>query len=143
MLKWCFFENKAFWHTFAVLCISVFNISAGLWSSKSSKSSKSSTLLRTCTYRLLYIYNINISFLLMVSLFFFHLSSPLDFELVRCVRFNSLKGYWRLWRLWRLLGNDMTTEKILNLWGMFGRVRFFYYFCSCMCSKEHLQDIVG
>ena len=29
MLKWRFFENKAFWHTFAVLCISVFNISAG------------------------------------------------------------------------------------------------------------------
>ena len=29
MLKWRFFENKAFWHTFAVLRISVFNISAG------------------------------------------------------------------------------------------------------------------
>ena len=74
MLKWRFFENKAFWHTFAVLCISVFNISAGFHCRHYRHYRQNRQNRQRCYARAhigYYIYNINISFPLMVSLFFF------------------------------------------------------------------------
>ncbi len=40
---------------------------------------------------------------------------------------KRLIHHWRHWRHWRLLVYDVTTEKVLDLGGMFGRVRDFYY----------------
>jgi len=49
-VKITFFENKAFWHTFAVLCISVFNISAPVDVSIISKISEIAKIANAVTH---------------------------------------------------------------------------------------------
>ena len=87
-----FFENKAFWHSFAILCISVFNISAGFHCRHYRHYRQNRQNRQRCYVRArIIIYNINISFPNGFSLLFLVVNKH-AFGDYHELRFNSIGG---------------------------------------------------